>query len=71
MHSGQLELAQIRKIRQRVKYEVAYLSALAGRMCQKWFPIDDPLKEKAEEALRAALDLEKVLARLESEKSVV
>ena len=66
MNSAGLREEQVEKLALSVRRMRSYLAALTGRMHQRHFPRDDPLKVAADNAFDAVATLMVEVERLES-----
>lgn len=64
MHSPSLTLQQLRRLQFAVRRHAAYFAALSGRIDQKYFPRDDPLRIAADDVNEAVKKLEAEVAQL-------
>jgi hypothetical protein len=64
MNSDALDAQARKRIERNIRAMVSYLDELTGRMHQKMFPVDDPLKAAAEDARAKVQDLHDVAKRL-------
>jgi hypothetical protein len=67
--STSLNLKQVQRLLGTVRRQEHYLAKLTGRMHQKHFPHNDPMKMAADEAEKAMGQLVDVLRRMEEQQS--
>jgi hypothetical protein len=68
VHSGSLTTDQLRRLQFAVRKHAAYFAALSGRVSQKYFPRDDPLRIAVDDAMEAAEKLRVEVDRLTKER---
>jgi hypothetical protein len=67
MRSDGLDANAHKRIERSVRLQLSYLDKLTGRMHQKMFPTDDPLRAAGEKARAAVQELYDVAKRLAAE----